>query len=80
VIDSEWSRFILVGVLMTLAYFLVLLALSLAPLSVVAPLRESAIVLVAAWGIWRLGERRGAWLRISGAAAILVGAALVALA
>jgi drug/metabolite transporter (DMT)-like permease len=66
-----------VGVLMTAAYFMILFALSVAPLAIVAPLRESAIVLVTAWGIWRLGERRGAWLRLGGALAILIGIALL---
>src|SRR3989454_9592831 len=56
-----------IGVLMAAAYFMILFALSVAPLAVVAPLRESAIVLVTAWGIWRLRERRGAWLRMAGA-------------
>jgi drug/metabolite transporter (DMT)-like permease len=73
------SRSLLVGVLMTGAYFLILFALSVAPLAIIAPLRESAIVLVAAWGIWRLGERRGAWIRIAGAAGIVVGIALLAI-
>lgn len=68
------------GVLMTTAYFMVLYALSIAPLAVVAPLRESAIVLVTAWGVWRLGERRGAWLRVSGAVAIMAGIGLLTLA
>jgi drug/metabolite transporter (DMT)-like permease len=72
-------RSLLVGVLMTGAYFLILFALSVAPLAIIAPLRESAIVLVAAWGIWWLGERRGAWIRIAGAAAIVVGIALLAI-
>jgi len=67
----------MVGVLMTAAYFMILFALSVAPLAVVAPLRESAIVLVTAWGIWRLRERRGAWLRMAGAVAILGGIALL---
>jgi drug/metabolite transporter (DMT)-like permease len=66
-----------VGVLMTAAYFMILFALSVAPLAIIAPLRESAIVLVTAWGIWRLGERRGAWLRVAGALAILAGIALL---
>jgi drug/metabolite transporter (DMT)-like permease len=73
------GRSLVVGVLMTGAYFLILFALSVAPLAIIAPLRESAIVLVAAWGIWRLGERRGAWIRIAGAAAIVVGIALLAI-
>ena len=68
---------LIVGVLMTGAYFLILFALSVAPLAVIAPLRESAIVLVTAWGIWRLGERRGAWIRIAGALAIVAGIALL---
>ena len=42
-------------------------------------LRESAIVLVTAWGIWRLGERRGAWLRLVGALVIVGGIALLTL-
>ena len=73
----EPRRSLLVGVLMTGAYFIVLFALSVAPLAIVAPLRESAIVLVAAWGVWRLGERRAAWLRLSGALAIVVGIVLL---
>jgi multidrug transporter EmrE-like cation transporter len=66
-----------VGVLMTAAYFMILFALSVAPLAIIAPLRESAIVLVTAWGIWRLGERRGAWVRLAGALVIVAGIALL---
>jgi drug/metabolite transporter (DMT)-like permease len=69
-----------VGVLMTAGYFLILYALSVAPLAIIAPLRESAVVLVTAWGIWRLGERRGAWIRFAGAMAIVAGIALLAVA
>src|ERR1700687_252050 len=69
-----------VGVLMTAAYFMILFALSVAPLAIIAPLRESAIVLVTAWGIWRLGERRGAWIRVAGALAIVAGIALLTVA
>jgi drug/metabolite transporter (DMT)-like permease len=68
-----------VGILMISAWMMILAALSVAPLSVVSPLRESAIVLVTAWGIWRLKERDGLWLRIGGALAIVIGAALLAL-
>ena len=69
-----------VAVLMTAAYFMILFALSVAPLAIIAPLRESAIVLVTAWGIWRLGERRGAWIRVAGALTIVAGIALLTLA
>ncbi|HZA00745.1 MAG TPA: hypothetical protein VE665_00540, partial [Hyphomicrobiaceae bacterium] len=69
-----------VGVLMMAAYFPILFALSVAPLAVIAPLRESAIVLVTAWGIWRLRERRGAWLRVAGAVVIVGGILLLTIA
>ena len=61
------------------AYLLVLWALSVAPLSGVAPLRESATVFAAAWGSVRLGEavsRRETWRRV-GASALIVGGAIL---
>ena len=76
----ELRTSLIVGVLMTAAYLMILLALSVAPLAVVAPVRESAIVLVTAWGVWRLRERRGARLRIVGAVAIVVGITLLTIA
>jgi drug/metabolite transporter (DMT)-like permease len=76
-ITEEPKLSLAVGVLMTAAYFMILFALSVAPLAIIAPLRESAIVLVTAWGIWRLGERRGAWLRVAGAVTIVAGIALL---
>ncbi|HEV2218783.1 MAG TPA: DMT family transporter [Candidatus Dormibacteraeota bacterium] len=69
----------IIGVFMWTGYLLVLLALSIAPLSVVAPVRETAVVAVAAWGVWKLRERRSAALKIAGAAATLVGVSLLAL-
>jgi multidrug transporter EmrE-like cation transporter len=72
-----------IGGLLTLAaYLLILVALSLAPLAIVAPLRESAIVLASGWGVLRLGEAAGwraAAERIGAAAVVLVGALLLAL-
>jgi drug/metabolite transporter (DMT)-like permease len=76
-LTNEPGTALVVGILMTGAYFLILFAFSVAPLAIVAPLRESAIVLVTAWGIWRLQERRGAWIRIGGAIAIVTGIALL---
>jgi drug/metabolite transporter (DMT)-like permease len=76
-LTNELKLSITVAVLMTAAYFMILFALSVAPLAIVAPLRESAIVLVTAWGIWRLRERRGAWLRVAGAITIVAGIALL---
>jgi uncharacterized membrane protein len=66
------------GVLMGLTYVLVLFALSIAPVSIVAPLRESSIVLVAVWGVWRLRERGAVWWRVAGAGLTVAGAGLLA--
>ncbi|MGH7762797.1 MAG: EamA family transporter [Candidatus Dormibacteraceae bacterium] len=73
-----WRSSVLIGVFMWAGYALVLWALSLAPLAVVAPVRETAIVAVAVWGVWRLRERKGAVWKLSGAAATLAGVALLA--
>jgi uncharacterized membrane protein len=69
-----------VGGLMTLgAYLLILIALSVAPLSGVAPLRESATVFAAAWGSVRLGEAvsHGDSARRIGASVVIVMGALL---
>ena len=71
------------GILALAAYLLVLTAYSLAPLATVAPLRESGIVLAAAWGSIRLGEaagRRQATYRTAAAGLVVVGAILLATA
>jgi drug/metabolite transporter (DMT)-like permease len=75
----RWLQATVIGIFMWGGYLLVLTALSIAPLSVVAPVRETAIVAVAVWGIWKLRERRGAVLKLLGATATLVGVALLAL-
>jgi drug/metabolite transporter (DMT)-like permease len=61
-----------------LAYSLVLVALALAPLALVAPVRESGILVVALWGVLRLDERERALRKLTGATAVLCGVALVA--
>jgi drug/metabolite transporter (DMT)-like permease len=74
------TRDAIAGVLSLTAYLLILFAYSFAPLAAVAPLRESGIVLAAAWGAIRLGEARGgreAGLRIAAAALVVVGAVLL---
>ena len=79
----EQLRYAAIGGWLTLgAYMLILWALSIAPLSGVAPLRESAAVFAAAWGSVRLGEAvdRGDTVRRIGASAlIVVGAVLLAI-
>ena len=70
------------GFITLAAYLLILLALSVAPLTAVAPLRESATVIVATWGAVRLGEaasRGDATRRIGASAVIVLGALLLAL-
>ena len=73
------AKAMLIGIFMWGGYLLVLWALSLAPLSVVAPVRETAVVGVAVWGVWRLRERKGAAMKLSGALATLIGVVLLAL-
>jgi uncharacterized membrane protein len=79
----EQLRSSIIGGWLTLAaYLLILWALSVAPLSGVAPLRESAAVFAAAWGSVRLGEAAssGDMVRRVGASALIVaGAVLLAL-
>ena len=73
-----WPQAFVIGFFMWAGYFLVLWALSLAPLAIVAPVREVAVVAVAVWGVWRLGERRRGGVKLAGAVATLLGVALLA--
>jgi drug/metabolite transporter (DMT)-like permease len=72
-----------VGGLMTLgAYMMILVAFTVAPLTAVAPLRESAIVLASGWGSFRLREaadRPEALRRLGAAGLVVIGAILLAL-
>ena len=72
-----------IGGLITLAaYLLILVAFTVAPLTAVAPLRESAIVLATGWGTLRLGEggdRGEAARRIAASVLVVLGAVLLAL-
>jgi drug/metabolite transporter (DMT)-like permease len=70
------------GLITLAAYMLILVAFTVAPLTAVAPLRESAIVLASGWGSFRLGEaadRRDGLRRIGAAALVVLGAVLLAL-
>ena len=76
----EAARRAAVGGWLTLAaYLCILFALSAAPLSGVAPLRESATVFAAAWGSFRMGEAtdRSEAARRIGASVLIVGGALL---
>lgn len=77
------ARDAVAGVLSLGAYLLVLFAYAIAPLATVAPLRESGIVLAAAWGAYKLKEaagRREALTKIGAAGLVVVGAILLAVA
>jgi drug/metabolite transporter (DMT)-like permease len=74
-----WRRAAVIGLFMWSGYLLVLVALSFAPLAVVAPVRETSVVAVSLWGVWKLHERRAAGMKLLGAGATLVGVALLAL-
>lgn len=76
------GRDALAGVASLTAYLLILFAYSIAPLATVAPLRESGIVLAAAWGAVRLGEASGgraAAGRVVAASLVVAGAILLAI-
>ncbi len=79
---TEVRRAVVGGFLTLGAYLLILVALSVAPLSGVAPLRESATVFAAAWGSVRLGEAvtgRDTVRRVGASVLIVAGALLLAL-
>lgn len=77
---GHWPLAVAVGLLAPLGYILVLGALQAgAPLSLVAPLREMSMMLVAVFGMVLLREPVGAG-RLAGCAAVVLGAVLLALA
>jgi drug/metabolite transporter (DMT)-like permease len=80
-VAHEWrahrTAIVAVALLVTSGYLLVLVALTFAPLSVIAPARELGIVFGAALGTTLLGEPHGR-VRITGAALIVLGIALLA--
>jgi len=69
---TQWRAALTVAVLGPLAYILVLYAVTLAPLSQVAPARELSMLFAALLGGHWLGEQDRTW-RLLGAACIAVG-------
>ena len=80
-IPLDRGRAVVGGLLTFIAYGLVLAALARAPLAIVAPLRESAVLLASTWGVLRLREattRREIGMRITGSVLVLAGAVVLA--
>ena len=71
------AAILIVGVLAPFAYMLILLAIQLAPVSIVAPAREVSVVLVGLAG-WLLFREPHPVRRLFGAAVVLAGIALLA--
>ena len=79
---APWLRAGAAGTISLGAYGLILLAYTLAPLTAVAPLRESSVVIASAWGAIQMREAVGTAdriRRIGGACLVLVGAVLLGL-
>ena len=78
----SWRLSAIAGSFAVGTYVLILAAYAIAPLSIVSPLRESAIVLVSGWGSFKLAEaasRRDGLARVAGALLIVVGGLLLAI-
>lgn len=77
VLRAHWGRVLAFGVLSPLSYILVLVAITIAPVALVAPMREVSVVLVSVFGVLVLREGR-AGMRIAASVVVLAGIALLA--
>lgn len=75
---AQWRRILAFGVLSPLSYILVLTAIQIAPVALVAPLREVSVVLVSLFGAFVLRESRPGW-RIGASLVVVAGIVLLAL-
>lgn len=74
----EWRRLLAFGILSPLSYILVLAAVTIAPVSLVAPMREVSVVLVSLFGAVVLREGRPA-RRVAASLVVAGGIVLLAL-
>lgn len=74
----QWRRILAFGVLSPLSYVLVLTAITIAPVALVAPVREVSVLLVSLFGALVLREARPG-RRIAASALVLLGILLLAL-
>lgn len=75
---AHWKDAVIVGVLSPLSYIAILIAMQLAPVSIIAPAREVSVVLVGLAG-WLLFKEPHPVQRMLGAVVVLGGVALLAL-
>lgn len=75
VLRRYWRESLVVAVLSPLAYILVLEAMKTTPVALVAPARESSIVVGALLGWW-LFKEQGIVRKVIGACVVLAGIAL----
>ena len=78
VLRAQWPRILAFGVLSPLSYILVLTAVTMAPVALVAPLREVSVVLVSVFGALVLHEGSAA-KRIAASVVVLLGVLMLAL-
>jgi drug/metabolite transporter (DMT)-like permease len=74
----QWRRVIAFGLLSPLSYILVLTAVTMAPVALVAPMREVSVVLVSLFGAFALREGRPAQ-RVAASLVVAAGIVLLAL-
>ena len=75
---THWKAVLIVAILNPFAYVLILLAVQLAPVSIIAPAREVSVVLVTLAG-WLWLKESNPRQRLIGAAVVVVGVVLLAL-
>ena len=74
----HWCRLAAFSVLSPLSYILVLTAVTMAPVSLVAPMREVSVVLIGLYGAWRFRESRPV-LRVLAALVVVAGVTIIGL-
>jgi drug/metabolite transporter (DMT)-like permease len=76
-VRGQWMRLLAFGALSPLSYILVLTAFTIAPVALVAPMREVSVAIVSLFGAFVLRERRPGW-RILASCVVVVGIILLA--
>ncbi|MDI6022135.1 EamA family transporter [Leucobacter sp. UT-8R-CII-1-4] len=77
-IREQWRRLLAFGALSPLSYILVLVAVTIAPVSLVAPMREVSVVLVSLFGAF-VGREHRPVQRVIASAAVVGGAFLLSM-